>query len=80
MLLTGEINRGYYMAAQRYEISLGVLKNICRHEKRNFVSPGIKSPHYKHANKDIFDDFPKITTGFISFFRNKFPGLFQDSD
>ena len=39
MLLTGEINRGYYMAAQRYEISLGVLKNICQHEKRNFVSP-----------------------------------------
>ena len=39
MLLTGEINRGYYMAAQRYEISFGVLKNICRHEKRNFVCP-----------------------------------------
>ena len=39
MLLTGEINRGYYIAAQRYEISLGVLKNICRHEKINFVSP-----------------------------------------
>ena len=39
MLLTGEINRGYCMAAQRYKISLGVLKNICRHKKRNFVSP-----------------------------------------
>ena len=44
------INRGYYMAARRYEISLRVLTNISRvsaanewnifqHEKRNFVSP-----------------------------------------
>ena len=44
------INRGYYMAARRYEISLRVLKNISRvsaanewnifqHSKRNFVSP-----------------------------------------
>ena len=43
------VNRGYYMAAQRYKISLRVLKNISRvsaanewniffqHEKRNFV-------------------------------------------
>ena len=44
------INRGYYMAARRYEIYLRVLKNITRvsaanewnnfqHEKKNFVSP-----------------------------------------
>ena len=28
--LSCEINRGYYMAARRYEISLRVLKNISR--------------------------------------------------
>ena len=44
------INRGYYMAARRYKISLRVLNNISlvrcahswnifQHEKRNFVSP-----------------------------------------
>ena len=39
-----ERNRGYYLAARRYEISLRVLKTLTReiffqHEKRNFVSP-----------------------------------------
>ena len=37
-----QINRGYYMAARRYEISLRVLKNMnffFQHDKRNFVSP-----------------------------------------
>ena len=36
-------NRGYYIAARRYEISPRVLKNISRvnaHEKRNFLSAG----------------------------------------
>ena len=33
------IHREYYMAVQRYEISLRVFKNIFQHEKRNFVSP-----------------------------------------
>ena len=37
--VVAKINRGYYMAARRYEISLRVLKNIFQHENRNFVSP-----------------------------------------
>ena len=32
------VNRAYFMAARRYEISLRVLKNIFEHEKINFVS------------------------------------------
>ena len=50
--------RGYYMAARRYEISLRVLKNIAltreiffQHEERNFVSPSghvMFSLLYKH--------------------------------
>ena len=38
-VLSSGIHRGYYMAAQRYEISLRVLKFFFQHEKRNFVSP-----------------------------------------
>ena len=70
-----ERNRGYYMAAQRYEISLRVLKNISRlsaankwniqHKKRNFVSP---SDHvmlyllYKHqwTTKPFHSNEPKF--------------------
>ena len=33
------INRGYYMAARRYEISLRKRVKYSQHEKRNFVSP-----------------------------------------
>ena len=67
------INGGYYMAAQRYEICLRVLKNISRvsagnewnifqHEKRNFVSP---SDHV------IFFLLYKILTiFFILYFKN----------
>ena len=32
-------DRGYYMTARRYEISLRVLKKYFQHSKRNFVSP-----------------------------------------
>ena len=32
------VNRGYFLAARRYEISLRVLKNIFEHEKINLVS------------------------------------------
>ena len=56
------INRGFYMAARRYEISLPVLKNIWQvsaanewivfqHEKRNFVCPSghvVFYVSYKH--------------------------------
>ena len=69
-----ETDRGYYMVAQRYEISLRVLKNISRvsavnkwnifqHEKRTFVSP---SSHvifyllYKH--QWITKPFPEMPT------------------
>ena len=43
-----KINRGYYMAAWRYEISLRVLKNIswvstANSWKRNFVSPSTRT-------------------------------------
>ena len=65
--------RGYYMAARGYEISLRLLKNISRvsadnerniffqHEKRNFVSPSEHVKFYFYVNiKQIPNHFTQI--------------------
>ena len=62
------VNRGYYMAVWRYEISLWVVNyilrvgavnkwNIFQHEKRNFVSPSNHVVHYYVNTNEIPNHF-----------------------
>ena len=65
------VNRGYYMAVWRYEISLWVVNDILRvgavnewnifqHEKRNFVSPSNHVVHYYVNTNEIPNHFTSI--------------------
>ena len=86
-----ETNRGYYMAAQRCEISLRVLKNISRvsaankwnifqHEKRTFVSPSGHVIFYLLGNSRKYpypttDGFHVLTPPCLRKFQNALPNF-----
>ena len=89
------INRGYYMPARGYEFYLVEcstrwlrsergerVRYRVEHEKIKFISTSarvIVCLLYKHANNDVFDDFPKFSDHFPKI-SEYFPKLFRRLD